>query len=276
MTILKNLGFVLLTGVCLIYADVDSDIRDNEVLINSLQDKLDASQAKGDSTDDLQKVMDRMIEKQNALLAKKASVAVSSDGEIVADQPVDQSVQPKAKGDGTSNDTDLDATIRKIVKEELARQMHAKDHSTEAKAEATKHAETTAPELPEQKSEAMAQYELALEQYEKKNYKLAASSFGRIIKTYPKDPITAKALVHLAFCLEKQGELEKAAVVCESALQRELDGGHQVDCQLIRLRFAKRQKNEGEIAEITKALKKLKMTDEQKKTYSSILAKNNN
>jgi TolA-binding protein len=272
MTILKKLGFALLSGVCLIYADVDSDIRDNEVLINSLQDKMDAAQAKGDPTDDLQKVMDRMIEKQNAILAKKASGAASNDGEIATDQ----SAQSQIKANGHSNGTDLEETIRKIVKEELARQMHAKDHSNEAKAEATKKAETTAPDLPEQKSEAMAQYELALEQYEKKNYKLAASSFGRIIKTYPKDPITAKALVHLAFCLEKQGELEKAAVVCESALQRELDGGHQVDCQLIRLRFAKGQKNEGEIAEITKALKKLKMTDEQKKTYSSVLAKNNN
>ncbi len=265
MTILKKLGFMLLTGVCLIYADVDGDIRDNEVLINSLQDKLDASQAKGDSTDDLQKVMDRMIEKQNALLAKKASVAVSSDGEIAADQPVDQSVQP--------NDNNLDARIRRIVREELAQQNKGVDHKDDAKNEATKKAEANAPELPEQKSEAMAQYELALEQYEKKNYKLAASSFGRIIKTYPKDPITAKALVHLAFCLEKQGELEKAAVVCESALQRKLDGGHQVDCQLIRLRFAKGQKNDEEVAEITKALKSLKLTDEQKKAYSSILAK---
>ncbi len=269
MTILKNLGFMLLTGVCLIYAGVDGDIRDNEVLINSLQDKLDASQAKGESTDDLQKVMDRMIEKQNALLAKKASGAVSSDAEIAADQ----SVQNQTKGNGTLNDTDLDATIRRIVREELAQQNKGVDHKDDAKNEATKKAEASAPELPEQKSEAMAQYELALEQYEKKNYKLAASSFGRIIKTYPKDPITAKALVHLAFCLEKQGELEKAVVVCESALQRKLDGGHQVDCQLIRLRFAKEQKNDKEVAEITKALKSLKLTDEQKKTLSSILAK---
>ena len=79
----------------------------------------------------------------------------------------------------------------------------------------------------------MAQYELALEQYKKKAYKEAASGFARIIKTYREDPIAVKAMVHLAYCLEKQDKLEDAATVCESALQKKLDDVHQADCKKI-------------------------------------------
>ncbi len=270
MAILKKIGFVLLTGVSLIYADLDGDINDNEVVINLLQEKIDSLQAKGDSADGLQKAMTGMIEKQNALLAKKASVAVSKDGEMVEEKPAV----------AASPDNNLESKIRKIVQEELATQQKNKpitnnaNHSpTDAELKATKDAEAKAPQLPEQNSEAMAQYELALEQYNKAAYKQAAGGFGRIIKTYRNDPIAAKALVHLAFCLEKQGDLDSAAVVCEEALKKKLDGTHQVNCQLIRLRQAKAKGSEADIAEITKALKALKLTEEQQKTFDDVLAK---
>lgn len=270
MAVLKKLGFVVLASICVIVASIDNEVRDNEETINLLQKQIDNLQAKGESTDDLQKVMDKLIEKQNAILAKKVASSTEStgEGEIVVDQPIQIDV-------GVKQDNDLDARIRRIVREELAKQTHPKDynHSNEAKAKATEKAVETAPDLPEQTSEAMAQYQLALEQYNNGEYKLAASGFGRIIKAYPKDPITAKALVHLAFCLEKQNELDKAIVVCEEALKKKLDVGHQVDCQLICLRHAKEQKNEKEVARITQILKSLKLTDEQKQTMAAISAK---
>jgi TolA-binding protein len=272
MVILKKLGLMLLTGVSLIYADLDDDIRKNELVINSLQEKLDALQAKGDdqTTKDLQDHIDKMVKEQNDLLAKKAGVFVSKDGEMVEEQPA------AAVADNNS----LDSKIRKIVQEELANQQKNKlstnnvNHSpTYAELKATKDAEAKAPQLPEQNSEAMAQYELALEQYNKAAYKQAAGGFGRIIKTYRNDPIAAKALVHLAFCLEKQGDLDSASVVCEEALKKKLDGTHQVDCQLIRLRQAKAKGSEADVVEITKALKALKLTAEQQKTFDAVLAK---
>lgn len=269
MDILKMLSFVAIASICLAHASIDKEVGENEETINLLQKQIDSLQSKGESIDDLQKIMDRLIEKQNALLAKKAASNVENAGEIVADQ------QPSAVDSEIAKpDSELDTRIRKIVREELAKQIHPGDynHSSEAKAKATEKAAASAPDLPEQKSEAMAQYEMALKQYSKGDYKLASSGFGRIIKSYPNDPITSKALVHLAFCLEKQNDLDKAVVVCEEAFKKKLDDVHRVDCQLIRLRHAKTQKNEKDTAEITKILKGLKLTEDQKKTFGEILA----
>ena len=261
MDFFKGLGFVLFFLAGTIYAsDIDNAIRKNEAVINALQDKLGSMQS-DTATKDLQDHIDEVIQKQNELLAKKASGASLVE---------------------TQSDTDLDARIRRITKEELAKQhsVHAPAsnnpyvHSrvpTEAEQRATKEAEAHAPQLQEQKSEAIGQYDLALAQYNKAAYQEAAAGFGRIIRVYsknPKDPIVAKALVHLAYCLEKQGKLTDATIVAESALQKELDDIHQAECQLIRLRNAKDKGNDADVAAITKILRGLNLTDEQKSAFN--------
>ena len=66
-------------------------------------------------------------------------------------------------------------------------------------------------------------------------------------------------------CLEKQGDAEGASIVCEAALKEKLDDPHQVDCQLMRLRYAKSKGNEADVAQITQSLRKLPLTEEQQK-----------
>ena len=89
------------------------------------------------------------------------------------------------------------------------------------------------------------------------------AGFSRIIQTYKTDPIAAKAMVHLAYCLEKQNQLENASIVCNAALQEKLDDLHQVDCQFICLKFAKSKGNEADVARIVKSLKSIPLTAEQ-------------
>ena len=274
MNVLKKLSFLMLIGIGVICASIENEVRDNEETINLLQKQIDNLQAKGEQSDDLQKIMDKLIQKQNALLAKKAAESTEKDNEIVSEQPQLAQVNEGTVVKEDNETAKIRRIVREVVKEELAKQIHPKNnHNSEAKLEATKKAELTAPDLPERNSEAIAQYELALEQYNKSEYKLASSGFGRIIKAYPKDPITAKALVHLAYCLEKQNDLDKAVVVSEEALKRKLDVVHQADCQLIRLHHAKTQKNDKDMTEITKILKDLKLTEEQKKTFAALSAK---
>ncbi len=274
MNFLKSLGFTLFFLAGTIFANVDDTIRKNESVINALQKELDALQSKGEesSIKDLQDHIDEVIKKQNELLARKAA-----GDELVGENAT---VPNTAL---VSNDVALDSKIRSIVKEELAKQQLGLIPSnpyaapsrvpTAAEQHATQEAVAHAPPLPEQQSEAIAQYELALAQYNKSAYKEAAAGFGRIIKTYKNDSIATKALVHLAYCLEKQGDLESAAVVCESALQKKLDGMHQVDCQLIRLRNAKSKGNAADVTAITKGLQGLTLTVEQKSAFESLKAK---
>ena len=269
MNIFKNTTILAFIGFSGLYSSMESSgteesIRQNEVVIDALQKQLDSMQSKGEKDEvikALQSHIDNIIEQQNKLLAQKITVNTS---ENLADQAI-----PAAS---TVVDSDSDTRFRRIVQEELAKAGIAPKPSspydtthtpTSAELDATKSAEMNAPALPEQKSEAMGQYELALELYNKGAYKEAAAGFGRIIKTYSKDPIAAKALVHLAYCLEKQGDAEGASIVCEAALKEKLDDPHEVDCQLMRLRYAKSKGNEADVAQITQILMKLPLTAEQ-------------
>lgn len=260
MNIFKTLTILTCVNVVIFCANVEEAIRKNEVVIDALQKQLDAMQSTGDkkeSIEALQTHIDSIIEQQNKLLAQKLTPNAPSN----------------------LSDSNSDEKIRRIVQEELAKAGIAPKSTspydtthapTAAELAATRSAETNAPLLPEQQSEAVAQYEVALKLYNQGTYDQAAAGFGRIIKTYPNDPIVAKSLVHLAYCLEKQGENEGAAVVCEEALKKKLDDLHQVDCQLMRLHFAKKKKDKEEANKILNGLKGLPLTDEQQKTFSTI------
>lgn len=269
MNIFKNTTILAFIGFSALYSSIESSgteesIRQNEVVIDALQKQLDSMQSKGEKDEAikaLQSHIDNIIEQQNKLLAQKVTPALTQNSAI-----------PTGEAETTITENASDARFRRIVQEELAKagippkpsSPYDTTHTpTSAELDATKSAEMDAPALPEQKSEAMGQYELALELYNKGAYKEAAAGFGRIIKAYSKDPIAAKSLVHLAYCLEKQGDAEGASIVCEAALKEKLDDPHQVDCQLMRLRYAKSRGNEADVAQITQSLRKLPLTAEQ-------------
>ncbi len=264
MNILKTLTVLGCISISAFCVSIEESIRQNEVVIDALQKQLDAMQSTGEkkeAIEALQTHIDTIIEQQNKLLAQKITPGVA------------ENLVPAAA------DTDLDSRIRRIVQEELTKTGTAlksgsnpydTTHTpTSAELAATKSAEANAPALPEQQSEALGQYELALKLYDQGAYKEAAAGFGRIIKTYPDDPISGKSLVHLAYCLEKLGNNKGASTVCEAALKKKLDGPHQVDCQLIRLRLAKESGNTEEITEILNILKSLPLTPEQQKMVSA-------
>ncbi|MBP9829104.1 MAG: hypothetical protein KBD04_03630 [Proteobacteria bacterium] len=258
MNIFKTLTLLAFFSMGIFCAEVEESIRQNEVVIDALQKQLDAMQSTGEKKEAIQALqthIDTIIEQQNKLLAQKLA--------------------PAAPANLTgSTDSDLEGKIRRIVQEELSKTglgpksnnpYDATHTPTAAELSATKAAEINAPELPEQQSEAVAQYEVSLALYNQGSYKEAAAGFGRIIKTYPNDPIVAKSLVHLAFCLEKQSDNEGASVVCEAALKKKLDDIHQVDCHLIRLRHAKIKGNTEDANQILKNIKNLPLTPEQQK-----------
>ncbi len=267
MTVFKKLSILVCVSLGVLYSDVEKLIQQNEAIITILQEKLDSASSKKDKkdeilTDALQSRIDSLIEEQNKLVEQKATGKV-----------------PEADSDST---TKLRHMIQGIVQEELAKAgVSPKPGSpydtthvpTPAELAATNAAQKNAPTLPEQKSEAMAQYELALELYNKKAYKEATASFSRIIKAYKTDPIAAKAMVHLAYCFEKQDRLEDASIVCNAALQEALDDPHQVDCQFICLRFAKSKDNDADIAKIVKSLKSLPLTAEQQQDLAEMQGK---
>lgn len=256
MGIFKKLSIFCCISLCALYSDIEESIRTNETIISALQSQIDSMQSKGEkkeAIDSVQSILDEKIQEQNKLLEQK-----------VTGTPIENS----------------DAKLRRMIQEELAKigitpkpgSPYDTTHvPTPAELTATDAAQKNAPTLPEQKSEAMAQYELALELYNKKEYAGAMASFSRIIKTYKDDPIVAKAMVHLAYCFEKQpNRLEDAAIVCKAALQKKLDDPHQVDCQFICLKFAKSQGNEADIARIIKILKSLPLNAEQQKTLAEM------
>ncbi|MCE2716655.1 MAG: tetratricopeptide repeat protein [Pseudomonadota bacterium] len=263
MNILKAL--IILTGISFsaFCANVEEAIRQNEVVIDALQKQLDAMQASGEkkeAIEALQAHVDSIIEKQNKLLAQKLSPNAAENPSTIA---------PTVATD------DLEGKIRRVVQEELAKNgikssnpYDTQHKPTAAELDATKLAEANAPTLPEQKSEAVAQYEVALKLYEQGSYKEAAAGFGRIIKTYPNDPMVGKVLVHLAYCLEKQGDIENASVVCDAALKKKLDDVHQVDCQIIQMRLAKTKNNTEAANQIMKNLQGIPLTPEQQKAIA--------
>jgi TolA-binding protein len=282
----KLLAQLFLFGASIVNAEsIEEQIKANETVIDSLQKVLDGMQSNGETSEkisSLQKHIDEVIARQNKLLEEKSSGKTDLSSE-------------NAWEDAVVQKEDLDAKIRRIVKEELARnhmsgmQHHASkaiapganpydtndNHRapTEAELSATAKAEAGAPALPEAVSPATAQYQQALGLYNKGSYKEAGASFGRIVKTYPKDPIVTKALVHLAFSLEKQGDLESAVIVAESALAKKLDDIHKVDCHLISLQQAKSKGNEKDIEDIKKILKASVLSAEQKAKFEEITAK---
>lgn len=262
MNTFKALIILAGIGLCAFCASTEEAIRQNEVVIDTLQKQLDSMQSSGEkkeAIEALQAHVDTVIEQQNKLLAQKTAPSTA--------------VTASAAG----AEQDFDTKIRQIVQEELTKAGYNGKSSnpydgarkpTKAELDATKAAEDSAPALPEQKSEAVAQYEVALKLYEQGTYKEAASGFGRIIKTYPNDPIVGKALVHLAFCLEKQGDIEGASVVCEAAQKKSLDDIHQIDCQIIRMRFAKSKNNTETFNQIMKSLQGTPLTPEQQKAMA--------
>lgn len=282
---LKLLAHLLLLNTAIINAEnVEAKIAANETVINSLQKILDDMQASGetaDKTSALQAHIDEVIAAQNKLLEAKSTGKTETSNTTASS---DNSWE-----DTTINQEGLDEKIRKIVKEELAKHFNGSIPSkpiapganpydtqrvpTEAELSATAQATANAPALPEATSKATAQYQQALGLYNSGAYKEAGASFSRIVKTYPKDPIVAKALVHLAFCLEKQGDLESATVVCESALTKKIDDGHKVDCNLIRLKHAVAKGNDKDTDEIKKILKASVLSAEQKAEFEKITAK---
>lgn len=278
---LKLLAHLLLLNTAIVNAEsVEAKITANETVINSLQKILDDMQTNGeaaDKTNALQAHIDEVIATQNKLLEAKSSG--NSDTSDIS-TPIE---------DKTVNTENLDEKIRNIVKEELAKQLNGRIPSnpitpgtnpydtthapTEAELSATATATASAPALPEATSKATAQYQQALGLYNSGAYKEAGSSFGRIVKTYPKDPLAAKALVHLAFCLEKQGDLESAAVVCESALAKKIDDGHRADCNIIRLKHSVTKGHDKDADDIKKILKASVLSTEQKVEFEKIITK---
>lgn len=260
MAILKKLSVLVCVSLGMLYSNLDEQIQQNEVVIAALQERLDSASAKKEEklVKALQSHIDSVVEQQNKFLEQKATGKIS---EI---------------------DNDSDAKLRRMIQEELAKagvipkpgSPYDTTHvPTPAELAATNIAQKNAPALPEQKSEAMAQYEVALNFYNKGAYKEAMASFSRVIQTYKTDPIAAKAMVHLAYCFEKQGRLEDASIVCNAALQEKLDDPHQADCQLICLRFAKSKGNEADIAKIVKSLKSVPLTAEQQQTLDELQGK---
>ena len=273
MNILRKLSILACVSVVTLsfgalYSSVDEKIQQNEAVLAVLQEKLDSAASKDEKVAKaLQSHMDSVIEEQNKLLAQKVA---GNTSENLATTATDNSTESS------------EAKLRRMIQEELAKAgvtpkpdspYDTKHIPTPAELAATNAAQKNAPALPEQKSEAMAQYELALELYNKKAYKEAMASFSRIIRTYKTDPISAKAMVHLAYCFEKQGRLEDAAIVCNAALQEKLDDPHQVDCQFICLKFAKSKGNELDVARIVKSLKGLPLTTEQQQILNEIQGK---
>lgn len=281
---LKLLAHLLLINTAIVNAaSVEAKIAANETVINSLQKILDDMQTNGetaDKTSALQAHIDEVIAAQNKLLEAKSSG--NPDTPNITAPIEDTVVSPE----------NSDEKIRNIVKEELAKHYSgsipsesitpganpydtsdSKRAPTEAELSATEKATASAPGLPEANSKATAQYQQALGLYNSGAYKEAGASFGRIVKTYPKDPIVAKALVHLAFCLEKQGDLESAAVVCESALAKKIDEGHRADCNIIRLKHATAKGNDKDADDIKKILKASVLSTEQKAEFEKIITK---
>lgn len=276
---LKLLAQLLFFSATIINAEsIEDKIKANETVIDSLQKVLDGMQSNGEPSEkitSLQKHIDEVVAKQNKLLEEKSSGKSES-----------LSSENSWEDLAVSKQDDLEAKIRRIVKEELAKLSHTPGKTitpganpydthrvpTEAELSATAKAEAGAPGLPEANSPATAQYQQALGLYNNGAYKEAGASFGRIVKTYPKDPIVPKALVHLAFSLEKQGDLESAAVVCESALAKKIDDLHKADCNLIRLKFAQTKGNDKELEDIKKILKSSVLSAEQKAKFDEIIA----
>lgn len=277
---LKLLAQLLFFSAAIINAEsIEDKIKANETVIDSLQKVLDGMQSNGEPSEkitSLQKHIDEVVAKQNKLLEEKSS----GKSESLSSENSWEDV-------AVTKQDDLEAKIRRIVKEELAKLSHTTVKTitpganpydthdthrapTEAELSATAKAEAGAPGLPEANSPATAQYQQALSLYNNGAYKEAGASFGRIIKTYPKDPIVPKALVHLAFSLEKQGDLESAAVVCESALAKKIDDLHKADCNLIRLKFAQSKGNDKEAEDIKKILKSSVLSAEQKAKFEEI------
>lgn len=280
MNILKNLSILACCGLSTFYGSLDHSIQKNEIAIDALQKQIDTMRENGEAEEKqkaLQEFIDEIVQKQNRLLEQKATgsgAQTNSDepGSLDAEAPTESTDATGESSKATIEDTET--KVRKMVQEELKKAgLKPKsnnpydDHRepTPAELEATKKAEAKAPELPEKQSEAMAQYEHALGLFKKGHYKESAASFGRIVKTYPKDQIAPKALVHIAFCLEKQGNLENAAVVCESALKSKLDETHKIDCQIIRMRYAKSKADGEEVDKILKELNSITLTEAQKK-----------
>lgn len=267
MGIFKKLSILCCISLCSLYSSIEEAIRKNETIISALQSQLDSMLSrseKKEAIDSIQSILDEKIQEQNKLLEQK----------VARETP--ENLATTTSGNNIENS---DAKLRRMIQEELAKAgITPKPGSpydtthvpTPAELTATNAAQKNAPTLPEQKSEAMAQYELALELYNKKEYKGAMASFSRIIKTYKSDPIAAKAMVHLAYCFEKQDRLEDAAIVCNAALQEKLDDPHQVDCQLICLKFAKSKANEAEVARIMKNLKSLQLNAEQQQILAEM------
>lgn len=279
---LKLLAQLLFFSVAIINGEsIEDKIKANETVIDSLQKVLDGMQSNGEPSEkisSLQKHIDEVIAKQNKLLEEKSS----GKSEVLSSENAWEDV-------AVVKQDDLENKIRRIVREELAKQFSpgmpvktiapganpyddAHRSPTESELSATAKAEASAPGLPEATSPATAQYQQALGLYNNGSYKEAGSSFGRIVKTYPKDPIVPKALIHLAFALEKQGDLESAAVVCESALAKKIDDLHRVDCNLIRLKFAQSKGNDKDMEDIKKILKASVLSAEQKAKFDEITA----
>jgi TolA-binding protein len=268
VTIFKKLSVLVCVSLGMLYSSVEEEIQQNEIVIDTLQKQLETASLKKDEklVKALQSHIDSVVVQQNKLLEQKATGNVQENLATT-----------------TNNSTEsLDAKLRRMIQEELAKagvtpklgSPYDTTHApTPAELAATNAAQKNAPILPEQKSEAMAQYELALELYNKKEYKGAMAGFSRIIQTYKTDPIAAKAMVHLAYCFEKQGRLEDASIVCNAALQEKLDDLHQVDCQFICLKFAKSKGNEADVARIVKSLKSIPLTAEQQQALDEIQGK---
>lgn len=298
-------AFLLLSVATQVFADAIQDkIKSNEVLIESLQDTLDKMQSSGKTSEELEKLqkeIDDVIKGQNRLLETQAEqgntkeeeknsgrdedaskVLSSTNNKLLEFAPADsRSINPKQLTGLTEED------VRRIIREELAKTHHSKDSSkiapgenphatsgrapTAAEKSATEKAEDKAPALPEANSPAVAQYAQALEMYKKGLYKEASAGFGRIIKSYPKDQIVGKSLVHLAFSLEQQNDLKSAAIVCEAAIDKKINDAHRCDCNIIRLKYAKTSGKNKDVEDIKKMLPEDTLTEEQKNKIHEII-----
>jgi tol-pal system protein YbgF len=87
---------------------------------------------------------------------------------------------------------------------------------------ATKHAQEIAPSLPVGNAE--AQYNEAFALYDKQAYKEAERAFGYFIKTYPKDPLVAKAMYWKGESCLKQGNYKDAKVLFVSVYKKNPKG----------------------------------------------------
>jgi tol-pal system protein YbgF len=245
--------FLSLPIVCPLGAD-DSDMRETisnllpriEELENQINNgqgvKVDDRNPGAHVTpDDVERLRDEIRSLQDEVTRLRESVSQFQSQRENAD--LTQNGNPKRMPSSSESASSLDASFEKDDETESVLKLleqsapgdeeemdgsskkkkgHKDNDREKVRETATKHAEDIAPSLPTGNAE--AQYNEAFALYDKQAYKEAERAFGYFIKTYPKDPLVAKAMYWKGESCLKQGNYKDAKVLFVSVYKKNPKG----------------------------------------------------